>query len=107
MRLAVSHTFFNKELQEFGYGHDAFIKEMMDLEQQKLKQTFPAENEETAMAKECEANDDSSSLSEASQRILRQRIGLIENNLDTDLEIDSALPALKKYIRKSSIKLMK
>ena len=70
MRLAVSHTFFNTKLDEFGHGHDASIKEMMDLEQQKLKQTFPVENEETAMAKDCEANDESSSLSEASQRIL-------------------------------------
>ena len=59
------------------------------------------------MAKECEANDDSSSFSEASQRILQQCIGVIENNFDSDIEMDFALPAMKKCIRKSSIKLMK
>ena len=51
MRLATSHTFFNKKLDGFGHDHDASIKEMMDLEQRKLKQTFPVENEETIWQK--------------------------------------------------------
>ena len=72
MRLAVSHTFFNKKLHEFGHGHDATIIEMMNLEKQKLNEAFPVSMEETGLEKECErAGDDGCSLSEASQRIIQ------------------------------------
>lgn len=52
MSQAVLQTFFNKKLDEFGHGHDEDIIKMMDLEKQKLHETFPLQNNQCVQENE-------------------------------------------------------
>ena len=71
MRLAVSHSYFNKKLDEFGLGHDEAINRIMEIEKKELERTHPTHSipacEETI---NMEVGD--SNMSEASKAIFMQ-----------------------------------
>lgn len=71
-------------MMEFGHGHDAIIKEMMDLEKQKLNEVFPVSMEETDLEKECKiAGDDSCSLSEDHNESFNNALHLLKTMTPT------------------------
>ena len=100
MRLAVSHSYFNKKLDEFGLGHDEAINRIMEIEKKELERTHPTHSipacEETI---NIEVGD--SNMSEASKAIYAKRLALIQDAPQSDLEIDFSLPIMKKCFRKS------
>ena len=102
MRLAVSHTFFNKKLDEYGHGHDAELLKMMELEKAELIKSTPSPDCVSPAVEEVQVQDDGTHcvLSDASRRILDQRLSLIKDNVHPELEIDFALPVLKTCARK-------
>lgn len=88
MQLAVSHTYFNKKLEEFGHGHDDAIKQLMVLEEKQLQKAFPIPDPEIGM-QELSTDDVDSSLSDASKSIFAKRLALIQDTPQSDLEIVS------------------
>lgn len=104
MRLAVSHSYFNKKLEEFGQGNDDGIRQMMELEEKQLQNAFPTPEPEVVAVIEVNADDDDdSNLSDASKSILAKHLALIEDKQLSDLEIDFALPVMKTCFRKFQI----
>lgn len=99
MRLAVSHTYFNKKLDEFGQGHEDDVLQIMEMEKKKLQKAFPIPDTQV-IAEKADVDHGNSSLSEASRAIHAQRLALIEDIPHSDLEIDFAVPAMKQCFRK-------
>eukprot|EP00794_Sanderia_malayensis_P010330 gene10330-11403_t len=93
MGLAVSHTYFNKKLDQLGVMHDADVTRLMEIEKRKLQAAFPVP-ECTPIAET--VTDGNSSLSEASKAIHAQRMALVEDIKPLDLEFDFTMPALRK-----------
>ena len=100
MRLAVSHTYFNKKLEEFGHGHDDDIRRIMELEKKQLHKGFPTSEPAKFAVDADDSIDGNSGLSDASRSILAQCLSIIKDNPYPDLEIDFAIPVMKNCIRK-------
>lgn len=101
MRLTVSHTFFNKKLDEFGHGHDAELIKMMDLEKSKLMISFPAADVQSAQVNDGQLKvDGNCSMSDMSRQILDQRLSLIKGDVHSELEVEFAAPIMKECVRK-------
>lgn len=95
MRLAVSHTYFNKKLDEFGQGHDDDILEMMELQKIELQKAFPTTKQPQVIEMGVDSDDGNSSLTNASKAIFAQRLALIEEIPHSDLEINFSVPVMK------------
>ena len=100
MRLAVSHTYFNKKLDEFGQGHDDDILEMMELQNIELQKAFPTTKQPQVIEMGVDSDDGNSSLTNASKAIFAQRLALIEEIPHSDLEINFSVPVMKNCSRK-------
>eukprot|EP00794_Sanderia_malayensis_P014498 gene14498-16005_t len=100
MRLAVSHTYFNKKLDQLRVMHDADVTRLMEIEKRKLQAAF-AVPERTPIAET--ATDGNSSLSEASKAIHAQRMALIEDIPPLDLEFDFTMLALRNCAQSSPV----
>jgi hypothetical protein len=100
MRLAVSHTYFNKKLDEFGQGHDDDILEMMELQKIELQKAFPTTKQPQVIEMGVDSDDGNSSLTNASKEIFAQRLSLIEEIPHSDLEIHFSVPVMKNCPRK-------
>ncbi|CAB4033570.1 Hypothetical predicted protein [Paramuricea clavata] len=94
MRLAVSHIYFNKKLDEFGQGHDDILK-MMELQKIELQKTFPTTKQLQVIEMGVDSDDGNSSLTNASKAIFAQRLALIEEIPHSDLEIKFSVPVMK------------
>ncbi len=99
MRLAVSHTFFNKKLDEYGEGHDESIRQIIKLEKAELQKCFPIP-ENCVVEEDIDPDVGNCSMSEASKAIHAKRLSLIKDIPESDLEIDFSVPVLKMCIRK-------
>jgi hypothetical protein len=89
MRLAVSHTFFNKTLDEFGQSYDEV-----------LQKKIPAQQPTSVNQQNPEADNHDLEMSESSKLICAKRLALIAEKPLPDIEIDFSIPVMKKCHRK-------
>ena len=99
MKLAVSHPYFNKKLEEFGKNHDESVQEILKVEKKILQKKIPAQQPKAVNPED--QVDKHSEMSEASKLILAKRLSLITETLpDSDLECDFSIHAMKRCFRK-------
>ena len=94
MRLAVSHTYFNKKFDDFGQYQDDIL-EMMELQKIELQKTFPTTKQPQVSEMGVDSDDGNSRLTNASKAIFAQRLALIEEIPHSDLEINFSVPVMK------------
>ena len=64
MRLAVSHTYFNKKLDEFGQSYDEAINQMLEVEKKVLQKKIPAQHPTSVNQQNPEADNHDLEMSE-------------------------------------------
>lgn len=97
MRLAVSHTYFNKKLDELGQAHDAPIHQILDVERKMLQKKFPKQDPEAASVQE--QAEDCNTEKALMGKYCAERLALIAAAPLPDLDIDFSVPVLKKCHR--------
>ena len=100
MRLAVSHTYFNKKLDEFGQSYDEAINQMLEVEKKVLQKKIPAQHPTSVNQQNPEADNHDLEMSESSKLICAKRLALIAEKPLPDIEIDFSIPVMKKCHRK-------
>jgi hypothetical protein len=101
MRLSVSHTYFNKKLDELGQGHDATVCQMLDVQKKILQKKIHQQDPEPVSRQD--QLDDSDVPETPTATIFEKRLALIAAAPLPNLDVDFSIPVLRKCHRKCII----